>query len=156
MHRADIDKLRTLAGLLKPLADLPEALDAVASVEQAVREGEARLAKITADCIAKQESAAKALTAGANAALDAEQIIASAHAQAAEITEQAQAYAKATQDDAGMQASRTLKDAAAKAEEALNRAKTIDQSIASRTAECARIEKKIADARNQLKKMLES
>ncbi len=156
MNRADIDKLRTLAGLLKPLADLPEALEAAAGVEQAVREGEARLSKIAADCTAKLAAAAKAKDAAAQAALDAEQIVAAAHAQAAEITEQAQAYAKQSGDDADMEASRVLKDATVRAEEALTRAKTIDQSIASKTAECARLEKKIADARNQLKKMLES
>jgi chromosome segregation ATPase len=155
MNRADIDKLRSLSAMLKPLMDLPAMLEVALGAEQATREAEVRLAKLTAEGAALMEQSAQAQVDASKAKSEASEMLDAAKARAAEIVEKALTEAQDVNDEANSQASRILKDATTRAEAALNRAKTIDQSIAGKTAELQKIESKIESAKAAMRKMLD-
>jgi chromosome segregation ATPase len=153
MNRADIDKLRTLAGLLKPLADLPETLEQVANVEQTVREAIARRSHIMAEIDAattQRHEADRALDEREKRIAEREK---HAREQAASIEEKAVADSQLLIDSAQESAAKIRTDAEAYAERIQHDAAVIDKSIAAKRAEVATLEKRVADAKAYLKKL---
>jgi len=154
IHKSDVDRLRQLAAFFKPLADLPPLLDALANAEQASREASERMVMINAECLAaaekrdeaeadlivregkmtERESHAKERIAKVeeSAILEAQNLVDNAQAKAADIRSDADSYAEKIKKDAA----------------------TIDRAIASKRAEVEKIEGRLHQAQEKMRKML--
>jgi cell division septum initiation protein DivIVA len=147
-------QLRNLCQILKPLMDVPAALDRIESAEQSVRSAEAQLAKTRkehADLKAKsvaldeamQRREAQMSEMGKSTSAARAQILSDAEKQAAELV-----------DDAKKTASQMVGEAKAKAAEITALAKNIDATIHDKKVELEKIEGKISKAKDQLRRML--
>jgi hypothetical protein len=153
LHKSDIDRLRQLAAFLKPLADLPETLEQVASVEQTVREAIARRSHIMAEIDAattQRHEADRALDEREKRIADREK---HAREQAAVIEEKAVTESQILIDSAQDAAAKIRSDAETYADRIKHDAAVIDKSIAAKRAEVASLEKRVTDAKAYLKKL---
>lgn len=155
MNANEINRLKSLASMLEPLSKLAPALERIQSAEQAVRDCEiaaARIAKENADAM---EVAARVRDEMAQRRKDIDEYVSEQKQGAADLVAAAREQCDKMISDARASSTEIAKVALGKAQEAERRARTIDQSIADKTAEVQRLEAKVASIRDQLKKMTE-
>lgn len=152
----DISRLESLAAMLEPLAKIAPLLKQIQSAEQAVRDCEAKSVKITAENTDTMQASARIRDEIAAAQAALKKATADAEVSRAKMLDDADARAKSLIVNAQAAAKEILLRAHDEADQASRRAATIDQTIADKTAEAAKLEKRIDNARTQLKKMLES
>jgi chromosome segregation ATPase len=156
MNSADVDQLRSLAALLKPLAELPAMLDRAMSADQAVREAEIRASKIAAENRDAMLVASRIRDEIAKRERHADDLLASVVLRVASIEEKAIATRDEMLDKAQDEAATTRSDADRYATSIRTEAITIDGTIKAKRAELEKIEASIKKAREQTKKLLES
>lgn len=153
LNTADIDRLRSLAAMLKPLADLPAMLDQVAQAEQLVRERQAQAAKIARENEDAMQTMAKVRDQIKEREQHAEDLVAAAKARAAKIEEDAVTARDAMLDKADLAAAEARVAMEAEIAKLKAEAATIDHSLKDKRHEAERLDKQVADAKAFLKKL---
>lgn len=152
---ADIDRLRNLSAMLKPLAELPALLDQVVQAEQIVRERQAQAAKIATENEDAMQTMASVRDQIKDREKHAAELLASAKARAAAIEEDAVTRRDAMLDAADLAISERRVAAESVMERLKQEAATIDATLADKRSEVAKLEKRVADAKAYLKRLKE-
>jgi len=155
MNSADVDQLRSLAALLKPLAELPAMLDRAMSADQAVREAEIKAARIAAENLDAMQAIARIRDEIASSRTRAEAEVAEADIVSRDTLSVARERAKLILTDATDSAAALIETAELSAASVRKEAATIVATIADKRHEVDRLDTKLSKIREQLKKMTE-
>ncbi len=152
----DFAKLKTLAGLLKPLGEMIPLIEKAESVEQALRTTMAKLDKTNAAVAKAEVHLAEVEELARLCKQETEDLDRNAKAAYTLTVERAAAEAR----DMSKEANEILSNAKSEADkivaDAFHKAKTIDSTIAEKSKECDRLTSRIDKLKGDLRKLLAS
>ena len=153
---ADVDRLDQLAAMLEAIPKVAAESRRILAADQSIREAEEKARKINAENADTMQASARIRDEIAAAQAALKKATADAETSRANMLADANARAQSLVVNAQAAAKEILLRAHDEADQASRRAVTIDQTIADKTADAAKLEKRIDNARTQLKKMLET
>lgn len=154
VNASDIERLRNLSSMFRALAELPPLLEHISGAEQTVRSLTTQADKLRADAaaaIAAKNAAAESMARDAEihraAMLDREKAAEAVETAAGEILVESTESAKKIVADAERRAKAIVDESTA-------RATGMDANIAAKTKEVADLDRRIAKARETVRKQL--